>query len=595
MARAAALAGAAGIALLLARRARQGRVGWLALADGLVGQTLVVAALLSLAPLIADGPLLVGILLLECLLFLGIGVREDSVMVRRIGWWLSVLAALLLALTGMVAGPGSADPTRQLQTGAVLTVAAALTSWAQLLLERRAVPVPLPPLLGWLAGLLLFAGPAVAAPQDWRPGLSLVVMGAFLLGARRWRPPGLVRGVAGAITATHGITWLLLLARAPWPPVDLLQRLLPLIGLAMLLLAAPAGNRQQRLGLALLGADAGLGALLLLDPISPLLPGAAWLLLAAAALEATRRLKGASVRDGLTLSLIYLAGFAAAYLTVIAPSGELVRLGALQLRGRWLIELLAIAVFLRGWFFQAGAELARLTLWRAVQPCFLEAALVGVGLTLHGEISAPWRPVAWSLLALALVSPKLVRLFAVRLQVYGLIVYGLSVAALVAALGLSPIPAVAGQGQWAGLAAIALQTTFVVTSRRWLELERLQQPGGWPILGWIGRQVAGATNRWLCYPLFVAVAFVLASGYDRSLLTLLWTGEACVIYLLGVVLRERQFRHLALIALGVCLLRLLAIDMAQADLGVRGLVFIGVGLLLLALNAIVHRFRSRFD
>jgi uncharacterized membrane protein len=115
------------------------------------------------------------------------------------------------------------------------------------------------------------------------------------------------------------------------------------------------------------------------------------------------------------------------------------------------------------------------------------------------------------------------------------------------------------------------------------------------VLGWIGRQVASGINRWLCYPLFVSVAFVLASGYDRSLLTLLWTGEACAIYLLGVVLQERPFRRLALIALGACLLRLLAIDMAQADLGLRGLVFIGVGLLLLGLNALVHRFRSGFD
>jgi hypothetical protein len=51
----------------------------------------------------------------------------------------------------------------------------------------------------------------------------------------------------------------------------------------------------------------------------------------------------------------------------------------------------------------------------------------------------------------------------------------------------------------------------------------------------------------------------------------------------------------ALVGLGACLLRLLAVDMAQADLGLRGLVFIGVGLLLLALNAIVNRLRSRFS
>jgi uncharacterized membrane protein len=232
-----------------------------------------------------------------------------------------------------------------------------------------------------------------------------------------------------------------------------------------------------------------------------------------------------------------------------------------------------------------------------VQPCFLEATLVGVGLTIHGEISTPWRPVAWTLLALALVTPTLGRLFAVRLQVYGVIVYWLAVLRLVATLGGGPFPLPLDEGavQAAGLLAIALQTTFVVASHRWLDLDGLERPGGLPILAWVGQRVAQARNRWLYYPLFGAVAFVLASGYDRALLTLLWTAEAFGIYLLGVGLRESQFRHLGVIALGGCLLRLLAIDMAQADLGLRGLVFIGVGLLLLALNAIVHRFRSRFE
>jgi len=279
-----------------------------------------------------------------------------------------------------------------------------------------------------------------------------------------------------------------------------------------------------------------------------------------------------------------------------SPSFRRGRCGSSR-RGRWLIELLAIAVCLHGWFFQAGPDLARLRSWQVVQPCYLEGALLGVGLTLQGSISPPWRPVAWSLLALVLVCPALVRFFAVRLQVYGVIIYGLAVATLLHSLGggLSPFPPITATAQAAGLVAIALQTAFVVASHRWLDLERLAHPGGLPLLGWIGARVAQHRNRWLYYPLFVAVAFVLASGYDRALLTLLWTGEAFAIYLLGLVLREPQFRQVALIALGGCLLRLLAIDMAQADLGLRGLVFIGVGLLLLALNALVHRFRDRFS
>lgn len=117
-------------------------------------------------------------------------------------------------------------------------------------------------------------------------------MGAFLVAARRWRPPGLLLGVSAAIGAAHGFGWLALLAQSPWPAMVLVARLLPLGLLAVLLMRSGGGSRQQCLGLALLGVDAGLGALWWLDPISPLLPGVAWLLLAAGALAATQRLRG---------------------------------------------------------------------------------------------------------------------------------------------------------------------------------------------------------------------------------------------------------------------------------------------------------------
>ena len=79
------------------------------------------------------------------------------------------------------------------------------------------------------------------------------------------------------------------------------------------------------------------------------------------------------------------------------------------------------------------------------------------------------------------------------------------------------------------------------------------------------------------------------------MLTLLWATQAFVLFGLSALLRDNQFRYLALVGLGGCLLRLVAVDMRQADLGLRGLVFIGVGLLMLAMNALYNRFRSRFE
>ncbi len=78
-------------------------------------------------------------------------------------------------------------------------------------------------------------------------------------------------------------------------------------------------------------------------------------------------------------------------------------------------------------------------------------------------------------------------------------------------------------------------------------------------------------------------------------MTLLWSAEAFVVFVLSAVLRESHFRYMALGAMGACLLRLVMLDMARTDLGVRGLVFVGVGLLLLGMNSVYSRFRARFE
>ncbi|WP_411872131.1 hypothetical protein [Vulcanococcus limneticus] len=759
-ARATALALAAAAVLLLGLRARRNGQGWLHLSDVLVAQALALAALLSLQPLIANTPLLLGTLQLECLLFLGLGVLEGEATIRRIGWWLTLLTGSALALAGLVEAVQELGSAVQLQNSAVLLAAAGLGSASQWLLRRRGVALPLPPLLGWVIATQVWVGTCLTAPEAWRPSLTLVAMGGLLLVARRhqlpglmaglatavglahlqgwfwilehqpwqaagllhhllpllvlallllwnrqdpwprrcgwvlvqgsgavlilgsavqallavegdrlgvhvavllagagfaallqvllerrampqpwppllgwmaaglatsgamlvpqqnWRDPvallalgallglarwlrpaGLLAGSATAVLLLHGWRWLNLLLGHPWAAEPLLARLLPLVGLALALIWAARSSSLRRLGIDLLGLNAGLGAFLLFDPLSPLIPGVAWLVLALIALEGANRLPRAEALHALGLGLGYLTAFSGSYLLVISQSPAYISLGPLSLRGRLLIELFAIAVILYWWFFHAGSRLAQLRLWRSVQPCLLEAALLGVGLTILGEITVLWRPVAWSLLALVLLSTPLRRLFAQRLQVYSVLFYWLSVATLVAMLSALESPAAQwyGQPQQIGLVAIGLQLAYIVASHHWLDLEQLRQPGGLAPLAWIGQRVANRRNRWLYYPMFAAVAYYLALRYDRSLLTLLWAAEAFIIYVLSAVLREGQFRLVALLGLGGCLLRLLAIDMAQADLGLRGLVFIGVGLLMLAMNAIYNRYRSRFE
>ncbi len=596
--RAAALALAAAAALLLARRARSTGVPWLHLANTLVAQAFVMAAILSLQSLIADGLLLSALLLLETLGFLWLGVAEDHERIRSVGWVLVSLAAAAVGLSALATvGPGWAGRAGPLQNASLVIGAGGLLGLVQHGIGRRRISVPLPPLLGWMAAGLVFVGAMVCTPESNREWVALPAMGGLLLLARWGRPAGLLEGLTVAVLATHLLSWGALLAQQPWKPLPLLAHLLPLAALALVLIGTGSRRGGRLVGMDLLGLGAGLGAYLLFEPVSPLLPGVAWLLLSLLALEAADRLRRQQALHALALGLLHLAAFAAAYLLVISQSPSLVTLGAFTLSARLLVQLFGLAVVLYWWFFRPRQLLAQQPLWQAIHPWFLEAALAGATVTLLSEITTLWRPVGWSLLALALLSPPVERLFAVRVKVYAVIFYWIAVAMLVGMLSTfeTPSPRWFEQPQQVALLAIGLQVLYVLVSHRLLDPVALRDPGGIPLLGWIGTAVASHRNRWLCYPLFAAVALYLATRYDHSLLTLLWTVEAFVIYLLSAILRENQFRTVALIALGACLLRLVAIDMAQADLGLRGAVFVGVGLLMLAMNAIYSRFRGRFE
>jgi hypothetical protein len=520
---------------------------------------------------------------------------------RRCAWILLQLTALALLLS---AGLAWLQGPEAIQSRAATVLVGgqllALLAWR---LEAAAIPQPLPQAFAWQAAALTTVGVGVALPAPWRGGGGLVAFGSLLGLAGRWRPSGLLAACSSGVALLHGLLWLWLLRFQPWPPAAVLRILAPLAALALLLWlvdrrrAIAEGTPPHPLAVDLLGIGAGLAGWLLLAPVSTLIPPVVWLLLAPLALELAARLPVAQARHALLCWVGYLLAFAIGYVLLISQSPALVRLGALTLPGRLGIELLTLAVLLYGWFIPAGSGLARLRLWQRLRPLLLEALLLTLVVTVLSELAVLWRPAAWAALALLLIARPVRRLFAVRLQIYAVLLYWLSLGTLLAVLSTLQSPAMAWYlqpGQIA-LVTIALQIGFILTTHGQLDPAELGACEAWGPLRWIGERVSHRPHRWLYLPLFAVVAYYLWLRYDRALLTLLWTAEAFVIYGLSAVLRDAKFRVLALIALGACLLRLVAIDMAQANLGIRAVVFIGVGLLMLGMNALYNRFRSRFE
>jgi hypothetical protein len=211
-------------------------------------------------------------------------------------------------------------------------------------------------------------------------------------------------------------------------------------------------------------------------------------------------------------------------------------------------------------------------------------------------VAAQWWAVAWALVALLLLSPPAERLLDPRARLYSLLFYWVSVVDMAVVMSTLEVPSPHwyDQPQFTSLVAIALQVAYVAWAHRRLVLDGVQTPAPLHALGRLGGIIAARRNLYVYYPLFAGVALFLYWRFDRSVLTLLWAAEAFVVFGLSAWMRENQFRYVALAGLAACLVRLVLIDMAEANLALRGVVFIGVGSLMLGMNAIYNRYRTRF-
>jgi hypothetical protein len=114
-------------------------------------------------------------------------------------------------------------------------------------------------------------------------------------------------------------------------------------------------------------------------------------------------------------------------------------------------------------------------------------------------------------------------------------------------------------------------------------------------LGFLQRQMDAKPILFLYYPAIVGVALFLYWTFDHTLLTFFWSIEALVVFILAIVLRDNSLRILSYSGIAGVLVRLLFYDLSRTGEITRALVFIGVGAILILMNAIYNRFRQRIE
>jgi hypothetical protein len=255
-----------------------------------------------------------------------------------------------------------------------------------------------------------------------------------------------------------------------------------------------------------------------------------------------------------------------------APGGDAVQL---------VVDGTAVAAMVAWRLLGSSSPLAGRPLWELARRYAGELAVAGLVISLPRWLPAWGTATALGWVAVLLWRPWWGRRWP-RAREHGLI------ACWAGLLALAAVPA----GQTLGL-TLAVGSLVVACGRFPSPPAVPERNGavevGPPGLGWLtalGACVERHPHRWLAGPLTLAVSLVMARNATAGWLTLTWSIEALVLFGLSVRFRDRPLRIGALAMLGLCLIRLVSVDMRQADLVVRGLVFSGVGLVLVVMNVI---------
>ncbi|WP_395044166.1 DUF2339 domain-containing protein [Flavobacterium sp.] len=102
-------------------------------------------------------------------------------------------------------------------------------------------------------------------------------------------------------------------------------------------------------------------------------------------------------------------------------------------------------------------------------------------------------------------------------------------------------------------------------------------------------------NSLLIYPATLSIGFFLYLTFDKGILTFFWVLEALALLILGIILKEKYFRYVSLSLVGICVIRLMFFDLSNADLLIRALVLLGVGVVLIIMNSLFKKYKDRFD
>ncbi|PKL39639.1 MAG: hypothetical protein CVV44_05305 [Spirochaetae bacterium HGW-Spirochaetae-1] len=339
------------------------------------------------------------------------------------------------------------------------------------------------------------------------------------------------------------------------------------------------------------------------NPVSPFIPGILWLIFSVMFLELARWMEaryGEALMQGdyidnclINSGYAFIAAFLIRHFLVHIQSE--IHVGVFPVR--LMIEIFALAVFTY-WALTRKPEREKNYFgWDILHPLFWELIILFSMTVLIMEIPSRYHPLLWISAAIVLLlSGRIFQVKVSRFRFYSLIFHWIALFTIAFVLVSQAVPSTYFLDQvwfW-GSAAIALQFLYIMLFHRFGELESLELPVAVAFMKSPISLVSRHRNLIIYYPFFVSIALFIRKSFDETLHTLLWVVESFAIFVVSVILKENHFRYLAMGVLALCLIRLLIYDLARSGTVIKGIVFVCVGLLMLAMNIIYNKYRDRF-
>ncbi len=336
--------------------------------------------------------------------------------------------------------------------------------------------------------------------------------------------------------------------------------------------------------------------------ISPILPGILWLILCLVMAEVKNffSLKASSGFHDKTDVFIEIFGmvsllFYFCRFFLIDISNEALVFGSIRLR--ILSEVFCLGVIL---YWLSFFKESRNKTVNNIVNCFLELFLLATSVFIILELNSIYLPIIWSVASLVTyyIGKKIPKTN--RLIIYSYLYYFLTLffIAFISTTLVTPSALIIDQAWVMGLIAVCLNIVYMVLVKRDHNIVSTTQFNfnkENEVLIWMQNILEKFEVKILLYPLFASIAFFLYWSFDKTVLSLLWVVECFVLFLISIAMREPQFRVISMLGIGLVFLRIIFYDLTSKDFFIKAIVFISVGVILIAMNTIYNKYKHRYE